>query len=51
VRLWNVETGALERTLTDATQAVVHVAISPDGRWLASAAEEGTVNLYRLRLR
>ena len=51
VRLWRLRDGELLSVLADHVDDVWSVAISPDGRWLASAAEEGTVNLYRLRLR
>jgi WD40 repeat protein len=51
VRLWRLGDGALLAVLTDHVDDVWSVDISADGQWLASASEEGTVNLYRLRLR
>jgi WD40 repeat protein len=51
VRLWRMRDGALLSVLADHVDDVWSVAISPDGQWLASGAEEGTVKLYRLRSR
>ena len=39
IRLWEVDTGRPIRTLVD-EMGVVAVALSPDGRWLASASNE-----------
>jgi WD40 repeat protein len=51
VRLWRLRDGALLSVLADHVDDVWSLAFSPDGQWLATASEEGTVNLYRLRPR
>jgi WD40 repeat protein len=40
VRVWDVETGRLVRTISDPTAVFRAVAFSPDGRTLAAAADE-----------
>ena len=46
VRLWNVNTGRLQRTLTEHTNEVLSVAFSPDGQTLASADWDGIIVLW-----
>lgn len=45
IRIWNVATGATERTLRGA-DPLRAVAFSRDGKWLAAAADDGTVSVW-----
>jgi len=46
ILLWNLETGKLLDTLSSHTANVRSLAISPDGRTLASGSGDGTVKLW-----
>jgi tRNA A-37 threonylcarbamoyl transferase component Bud32 len=49
VRIWDVETRRLERTLTDGGQPRDQVAVSPDGRLLAAGQDQSAVvEVWRL---
>ena len=46
VRVWDVATGELQRTLTGHTDEVLNVRFSADGQTLASGSADGTVLLW-----
>eukprot|EP00906_Rhabdomonas_costata_P038761 RCo054841 len=48
IKLWNLESGKLERTLTGHTGWVRAVAISPNGSRLVSGSDDGTVKVWNL---
>jgi WD40 repeat protein len=45
VRVWDPDSGQDRPTLTGHKAAVVALAVAPDGSWLASADEDGTVRV------
>jgi WD40 repeat protein len=47
-RLWNVASGACEKTLEGHKLAVFGVAFSPDGQRLATASHDGTTRIWNL---
>ncbi|MGD1702435.1 WD40 repeat domain-containing protein, partial [Dapis sp. BLCC M229] len=46
IQLWNLESSKLLDTLSSHTANVLSLAISPDGKTLASGSEDGTVKLW-----
>ena len=48
IKLWNVSSGSLIRTLTGHTSGVWSVAFSPDGQALASGSDDNTIKLWNV---
>lgn len=48
VKLWDVSTGALQRTLYGHRQQVTSVVFSPDGKTLASGSDDKTIKLWQV---
>ena len=46
VRVWNVETGVLIRSLTGFPLGVLAVALSPTSQWIAAAGQSGVVRIF-----
>jgi WD40 repeat protein len=49
IKLWDLRTGRLIRTLTGHSNWVWSVAISPNGQTLVSSSSDGTIKLWNLR--
>jgi DNA-binding beta-propeller fold protein YncE len=47
VRLWDAETGEVVETLAESDHAIMSVAFSPDGSYLAATSLEGTAQLWK----
>ena len=49
VKLWEVESGLLLRTMTGHKKVVLGIAFAPDGRTLATAGSDGTVKRWSVK--
>lgn len=49
IKLWDANTAQLKQTLCESDTPVNTLAISPDGRMLASGHRDGTIKLWQLR--
>lgn len=49
IKIWNLHTGALLRTLIGHTDTVWSVAISPDGQTLVSGSKDKTIKIWNLQ--
>ncbi|HMG54605.1 MAG TPA: AAA family ATPase, partial [Kofleriaceae bacterium] len=48
LKLWDLETGRVVRTMTGHTGAIASCAITPDGRWTVSASADTTLRVWDL---
>jgi WD40 repeat protein len=48
VRLWNTDSGSILRELTGHTSQIFGVCFSPDGKYIASGANEGSIRFWGL---
>jgi WD40 repeat protein len=46
IKIWNLETGELVRTLTDHTDGVNSICYSPDDKYIASSSHDGTIKIW-----
>jgi WD40 repeat protein len=46
IKLWDLTSGSVLRTLTGHAGSVLCLAVSPDGQWIASGSEDATVKLW-----
>ena len=46
VKLWNIETGTCESTMTRHSETVTSVAFSADGQWVVSGSMDKTIRLW-----
>ncbi|MCX7595844.1 MAG: hypothetical protein N2235_19190 [Fischerella sp.] len=48
IKIWNLGTGQLKRTLTDRTGVVNYLSVTPDGKYIVSA-EDKSVRIWNLQ--
>jgi WD40 repeat protein len=48
IKIWNLGTGKLQKTLTGHTNGVFSVAISPNGKTLVSGSSDKTIKIWNL---
>jgi WD40 repeat protein len=48
IKLWNLNTGDMQRTLDGKVEGISAIAISPDGKLLASATGTGKIQVWDL---
>ncbi len=48
IKIWEVATGKVLRTLTGHSHSVNSVVYSPDGRYLASGSGDKTIKIWRV---
>ncbi len=50
IRLWNMQTGKLQYTISEHTKSITTLALSSDGKTLVSASDDGTVKIFDIKI-
>ncbi|UIE38939.1 nSTAND1 domain-containing NTPase [Leptodesmis sichuanensis] len=49
VKIWSVESGKQQFQLEGFQAPITHVALSPDGKWIAAASEDRTIQVWQMQ--
>ncbi|KAI0182317.1 WD40-repeat-containing domain protein [Xylaria flabelliformis] len=50
IKIWDVATGVCTQTLKGHNDLIISIAISPNGRWLASASRDRTIKIWDIAI-